>query len=162
MCLERWKWSATALTTFGLCMCRQGNPFPVDARADRMSRAQSRLLRGGALSPPLRTSTFTKHATTTSPLTLPPPSPPFLLSFLLSSMRPLGLLRPSHVALPHQCPSTTTVPVCVPCRPPAECHINHHEPPPLLCGLSPVALKMPPCCTNRIDRSTTDGTSPCM
>jgi hypothetical protein len=73
-------------------------------------------------------SPFTKHATTASPSTLPPPSPPFLLSFL-SRVHSLGLLRPCHVILPHQHPSNTTIPVCMPRWPPVEHHINHHEPP---------------------------------
>jgi hypothetical protein len=57
-----------------------------------------------------------------------------------------------------QCPSTTTtILVCTPRRPLVECHVNHHAPPPPCCAGS-----APSRCTNRTERSTADGTSPCM
>jgi hypothetical protein len=144
-CLERWKWPATALTTFRLNghECIPGSS-------------------GEGHSPHL-------FAPPHSPNTQPPPP-----------------LR--HFHLPHRPSFSNSYLACIPwcfsvhatwfCHvntqapPPSlfACHVGHlrnatlttTNPPLLLHGLSAVALKTPPCCTNKTDRSTTDGTSPCM
>ena len=87
------------------------------------------LLRGGRC-PHLFTPPFPKTRVPPPPLALPPSLP--LVPFSSpSSMQPVGLLRPWHVVFPHQYPSTTATPACLPCWLYFEHHINHYEPLPL-------------------------------